>query len=515
VSISDGGSIDENLECPVSESISTTLNLSGLSEGSISFTVTQTNDSGVTSQVVRTLQKDSDSCIGTPFGTGSGTVIDPYLICTPAQFNAMYTNGAAGTYYKLSNDINFMGETIIPSATFTSKYLIGNGKILSNIDLTGDGLFASMTADSTVTDLTIDNMILRITSGPAGLIAKEMLNSSSVSFVTITNSSFIKTPTAIAMTDIGGVAGTISDTAYVTDTSVDMSIDETAVPIIARINQVGSIAGTTTSTQAFARLSASGSIIASGKVGGLFGVYKGLDLVDSDSTASLHCTSDYCGGILGFYDTTGSLSVTVTNVHFNGSIINTDVGDIDRVYGGFAGTAGNMTMSQCSTKGSITGTVDFDRVGGIVGSITAISTISSSFSDISLNSATMDSAAGIVSEFSANLTLSDVYAAGTINARTGSAGLVYSNTGGASLTLGQVMANNSVASGGSKYESYNATMVPAPTCTGGTCYVNSDYGGAGNTSIQLIALIGTSLSSSFWKNEPTIAPYPTLIWQQP
>lgn len=110
-----------------------------------------------------------------PFAGGSGSATDPYLICSPTQFNYIGANASSQTallsaHYLLMSDLHFGGMTFEPigspnlsltTTTHFSGVFDGNGYILSNINLTQTsastctGVFTGLTSGAQVKNLHI------------------------------------------------------------------------------------------------------------------------------------------------------------------------------------------------------------------------------------------------------------------------------------------------------------------------------------------------------------------------
>jgi hypothetical protein len=118
---------------------------------------------------------DTEVCYGnnlsTTFAAGSGSVTNPYVICTPAQFNNIGSTYIAN-HYRIGKDLDFQfgsfnpvgGTSSVSNPSAFSRNFLGNGHSISNIKFvvpsahTQYGLVRAMDSGAVVNNLTIQNI---------------------------------------------------------------------------------------------------------------------------------------------------------------------------------------------------------------------------------------------------------------------------------------------------------------------------------------------------------------------
>ena len=156
-----------------------------------------------------------DRLTNSPFAGGSGTSSDPYTICTATQFNTIGSSSSYSAFsYKLMADIDLSSYS---AATFNSPGTVtgftgqfnGNNKTISNLTFlnpsggTTAGMFRTIGAGGSVSNLTLSNIIVRRNGGYIGLLSGSC-NSGTISNVTISG---VELRATGASGQIGGLVG--------------------------------------------------------------------------------------------------------------------------------------------------------------------------------------------------------------------------------------------------------------------------------------------------------------------
>lgn len=116
--------------------------------------------------------------------TGKGTQEEPYLLTSAQEWNLLSSyidltgESFEGKYIKVANDIDFTGETLKPigadNVTYFKGHLDGNGKTISNINLTTtktySGVFGIIGGPAVITDLTLSGTV-KASAANAGAFA--------------------------------------------------------------------------------------------------------------------------------------------------------------------------------------------------------------------------------------------------------------------------------------------------------------------------------------------------------
>lgn len=159
---------------------------------------------------------------------GTGTALDPYVICTNSDFSGIASHTSA--HFKLGNDLDFTGYT--PPTTNFSGEFDGNGKTISNFSKTitspYDGLFHYIFETGYVHDFFLKDIALTVNNASyAGSIAGDLygrLERVQVSGTISTNSQY----TAGVVGCIDGDA-TMAD--VVTSVTIKQSVDAYAYSV--------------------------------------------------------------------------------------------------------------------------------------------------------------------------------------------------------------------------------------------------------------------------------------------
>jgi hypothetical protein len=370
----------------------TTLTVSGSTSISVSSNYTSSN-----AKEVRCYQ---DSMCG----TGAGTSVDPFTVCTAAHLAAIATNPA--WHYRLGQNINLSGTSISPiglGTTFTGEF-DGQGFTLSNYSYSG-----------------VDSYPIGVFSSVGSSMRIENLN---VDFPSIA-------PTG-AQTAVGGLIGQMGGG---TVENVTINQGNVAGPNLAYTGGlIGHLTSGTVSTVTVTGTTVSGN----GNTGGLLGYVSTsaptISVASALSTASVTSTNgDSVGGLVGYLFTGSVASASITQSAARGTITATGTGAIAGIGGAIGvidSSGGTISVSKTSSIGNVTatgGSNNADKVGGFV---------------------------GYVNRSGGSITLSDTYSQGAVSANgndiggfcgrvTGLGSLTFQNSYASTETVSAVTAMNS------------------------------------------------------------------------
>lgn len=319
-----------------------------------------------------------------------GTDANPYLLCTPTQFEAFMTDcysGCTGTHFHLGADLDLSSVSYQRPKNFHGT-LDGGGHTIFAFDAShedGSGLFELLYG--TVRNVTFDEAqyIATNTTHSHGIVA-------SSSYGTI--SDVIVSGSASGQGNLGGLVG-IANGGTISSCVTDISITAQATTT----QNVGLVASQTANT-AISSCTVAGSVSSSGS---------GIDRV---------------GGVVGNMETTSSISNTISDV-----TLNLTAGAGNDAIGGLVGRMGSGLIEDCRVTIGLT--VTGTDAGGVVGQLLG-GTVQRV--EVSGNVAASANVGGLVGIQSGG-TLLDSAAWGTITATTGIAGgLAGVVEGGASIT---------------------------------------------------------------------------------
>ena len=259
---------------------------------------------------------------GTPFGAGSGTVGDPYLVCTNAQLLKVSDPDYLANSFILVKDLDLSGSPLIAIAGFSGTF-DGNSHTIA--DLGGAALFQS--SSGTIKNLTILNASVNGSFYGALLLAWNQAGGL-VSNCHVTGS-------LVTGNQSGGLVGRNDGT--ITRSSANVSIQG--------VDNLGGLVGLNRGT--ISRSYATGSVVGSndtgavGIVGGFVGDNYAGTISDSFSTASALGRWK----IGGFF---GQNEATIVNAYATGA-----VGGSGANLGGLGGlNTGTVTSSYWNTDTS-------------------------------------------------------------------------------------------------------------------------------------------------------------------
>ena len=333
-----------------------------------------------------------------------GSEAAPYLIADKAQLLAVHDLLVDGekVYFKMVADVDMDGEVWVPLNNVSpfTKYISfdGGGKTISNFTSSGTlpSLFGILNGQ--VKNLKIKGASVTGTTDACGILASEIGRGDSEETPVVENVTI--SDCTVGDADFNGVGGVLAGKIQKAGTTVK-GVTVSGSTVTSKNNYVGGLIGYVCVTATIENCRASGSTI-SGKdiVGGMFGClgYSGAVpecsscFVDGctvsgtyrrvggfagwhqsgkiarcgvESDAAAASTSYDVGGFTGLHDT----NATLENAYSRASATGTDNigGLIGRAYGG---------VRNCYSSGSSTATNESGHAGGLVGNITANSTVS-------------------------------------------------------------------------------------------------------------------------------------------
>jgi hypothetical protein len=320
---------------------------------------------------------------GVSYMTGSGTLLDPYVIYNATDLQNVSLDLAA--YYILANDIDAsatigwnVGAGFDPIGSFVNPFtghFDGKNYTISNLYInrpaeTYVGLFADLSG-ATVSNIKMTGVNITGLSYVGGITGGVARNNP-----VITNCSVQGAITANNL--CGGIAGSFDAPANQTNSSsaTDCSFSGT---ITCAVNDCGGIVGYDFGgifvgvkhgdLGAFTRCFSSGSIACAGaNVGGIVGGSgAGITFIGCTSSMSI-AALNYAGGIAGL---TGAVA-KFSGCNSTGNITSSDPADASS--GGLVGLAGSgMDMDDCYATGNVL--CSGDDAGGLIGSYGDNSTI--------------------------------------------------------------------------------------------------------------------------------------------
>lgn len=471
---------------------------------------------------------ECDSTITTNYGGGTGTTLDPYTICTLAQWKFLGTDTVSwNKAFKLYADIDFTGET---AATFTpigtvatpfTGRLNGNNFKLMNLTLAPTNqtwaFFKYTNSNVTIENLTLKNISFTGTARMSGLVL-EHGNGGTLTFdhialdnVQITmNGSYDNCSLFVGNTAGAVVASNIT----LANTSLTANISSS--------NYWGTIVGRTTATVAIS--SVTGSTVSVGgtsaySIGGLIGNSQSSANFTDITITGLNVHSTTSGG--GLANVIWN-STTVSNVHLSGTIfgVTQAAGLIAEMWGMGSPT---LTLSNSSFDGAI----DASSAGGLIGLASGNISINRSYFKGTLGSVWNGTGGGLIYQHSSaasTATISDSYVVANLTIVHAANYLISGLVG---RTAGTLVINRSYYAGtltGAAPKACIGTTVGSVSYTTNDvyydstlCTVNASVSGAiaGTTALATAAL-QTATPFSNWLPSVwvfTNGQNPKLIWE--
>ena len=300
---------------------------------------------------------------------GSGTEAEPFLIKTTEDLEAVAKAVEGGTtfagkFLKLENDIDAEGAEfagIGASSTYSfAGAFDGADNTISNIKLTGRGLFNNTSSTSTIKDLTVDGDLVA-SANNAGMVAGTFSG-------TMTNVTSKGTITS-DKEKIGGLVGSLGGESTVENCSSEVamavSYDGNTQPIAGGI--VGEASYRTKISNCTFTGSIDGTVDGVAKASGIGGILgkSGSDTTVSDCTVTANVAGKArIGGIVGFTDAS---KLTVTNCEYSGDVSGTtNVGGVvGYLNGPWSSGSNNPLVSGSTASGTVKASEGY--AGGIVG----------------------------------------------------------------------------------------------------------------------------------------------------
>jgi len=351
-----------------------------------------------------------------PFQAGSGTNMDPYIICSAAQLQqAAY---ALSKSFKLGNDINLISLTsFVPIGDCNGDYdcndgdenpftgsFDGYGKTISNLQITksddsGIGLFGVIDSAGTIKDITVklgsititDTASIYVLQDIGGIIGRIKDSGTTVSDLYFSGSISVTSNATGAVMEVGGVIGKSALTVANMDnlrlgagSSINISSS------VGRVEQVGGVIGSSDSTAGvgFTRFSSQGTMTLSSpahfirSVGGLLGEIDPVEFSNSYSSmaidlyASLSITK--VGGLIGL----NNVEIILEHSYFSGSInIQPGSGPVSQI-ANMIGDAGGVTVNiddVFNVSTIVDGTTIGTDISGVVNASGGLADISNTF----------------------------------------------------------------------------------------------------------------------------------------
>lgn len=353
-----------------------------LSTYSYKITTVSTSGASLISACSPAISFDTGACSGArltnaPYADGTGTSLDPYLICTATQMNAIGTRSADWSKsFKLANDIDMSVYTgtqynIIGNGTttFTGVFDGGNHTI-SNLSITSTadyvGLFGYVSSfTSEIKNLTLANVAIAAHNGSVQVGAL----SGTVTGGTVTNckvlSGTVFQSNGISLQMVGGLIGRTSfATISNSSSAVTMPANNTGIAVGGLI---ASAASTTITDSSFTGLIQSPNYSAT--TGGLVGTSSATTVDRSFSTGAVNgFGSGSVGGLIGSMSGNSDVNSSyATGAVFGSTLM---VGGLV----GQLGVAAGHGVFNSYARGSVEG-VGSSYVGGLIGRVIAINNL--------------------------------------------------------------------------------------------------------------------------------------------
>ena len=297
---------------------------------------------------------------------GSGTEDNPYLISNIKEWNEATTKAhLAGTYFKLTKDLNFKGREFLKMGSPTTPFrgvLDGNNHKLKNVKIVGgayQGVFGYLSSTSVVKDLTIENSKIEKASIQVGMLAGYTEDGATIMNVKIPGTEIEAMGYAGGL--IGEARGTISDLTLSNITVKSYSLGNA--------HNIGGIVGYTLGNVErlkinHVKVTAPGNNYVGGVIGYLYS-YKKAETIEATNVEVLG--NDRVGGIVGeMARATGTINeikfdTTVTGVSCVGGVVGYSDSSVRNVVGSSV-----VTRSGTGTATTIGGVIGYSNVSDIL-----------------------------------------------------------------------------------------------------------------------------------------------------
>jgi len=413
---------------------------------------------------------DDPGSWGAFYAAGTGTEVDPYIVCNVTHLNQARTDAATGSFYQLGQTIDLASEVnFAPLGNSTTEFsggFDGDGKLILNWSYTGNeaniGFFGHVNNDFTIKDLGLVNVNIDGAQSVGGLIG---LADGGVNRSGSISNSYV-TGAIIGDAFIGGLIGRKQGDHI--NFNVINSYFIGSVEATTSTGYVGGIFGLTGTALGgnFNSVYSEGTVTGTARVGGLFGnLGDNKQLINSFSRASITATGTNSGGLAAevgpgaLIDSSYTESGTITGVDSTGGLVGNLEGSLTnsesrvsvvstgRRAGGAVGIASDAVITNVSSSKDHT----FDRTsGGLVGELLN-SDISNSFATGAITSVDAE-VGGLIGKVTAGssetISISEVYSLSNISSGSGNSiggliGLVEAQ-GNSVVNMSEVFATGNV-----------------------------------------------------------------------
>lgn len=310
-----------------------TIDLSGAPLGTVTLRAKLTNGSQQSDTEIRTLIKTTTACDNEEdrekiFAAGTGTTIDPYIICTGNQLSNIRSSLTSS--YEIASDIELFGTPFNPLGYFEGN-LEGNSFAIIdlNINQTGRdqvGLFSRFTgANQLIQNLEFRNANV-FGDQRVGVLVGQITNATSN--IVIDN---INVKATVTGTDnLGGLIGQASNYASLTVTNYTFQ---------GSLSNIGN------------------------NVGGLTGYSRSINFSNSSLNTTINSQGSYAGGAIGYLTNFPGIATNISNIESSLEMgLTTDLGP--RGYlGGLVGGCRNSDNMRISSFSNIISSADI-KVSG-------------------------------------------------------------------------------------------------------------------------------------------------------
>ena len=354
-------------------------------------------DEGSTYPYLRNVSKPSEVSEGLPLNDvagGKGTAAEPYMISTKEQMNNIKYDITGN--YKLANDIDLQNEEWTPIGVNSTVPFIGtfdgDGYTIRNLKInlptvSNVGLFGYV-KNATIKNVVIDNINVKGSSNIGALIG------TTEGISTVENCSITGTGIVNGASCVGGVIGNALG-GLVIECSSTATVTGSA-------GSVGGLIGN--SFAAVSKCYSTGNVSTTGSnVGGLIGnASNNSVIVIMECYATGNVTGgSIIGGLIGFYNATGSLTGNINNCYALGNVTATITsspfigGLIGYVY---CGNAPIIKVNNCYSSGSVNAGTATSYIGGLVGYINGVTITNCYFNSTTTGRTTPDTQARTTSQ---------------------------------------------------------------------------------------------------------------------
>lgn len=348
---------------------------------------------------------DDPGSWGPTFASGTGTNLDPYIICDATHLDNVRTVSDVGASFQMGDSVDLMGVSFDPLGNATSKFegnFDGDGHLILNWDYNNPaqaniGIFGYITGDFQISNLGVVNASVvanQSIGGLMGVVEGGVNKTGLISNVFVTGS-------FDGGDFVGGLIGRKQNNH--SNFNVINSYFVGTINVTGITGYGGGIAGFLGSDTGgfFQDVYSEGTVTGTKVLGGLFGnLGENKQLLDSFSRATVTGSGDTVGGLAGEVKPGASISNSVAE---GGS-----VSGVDEI----GGLVGLLEGTVSGSNATINVTSSGRRGGGLIGYASA-GVIQTSYATGAIN--VNDSGGGLVGELS-DSNVSGSYATGAITA---------------------------------------------------------------------------------------------------